>query len=51
MNIIQMQDDLKGLPDQELVNEVQNPSGVAPVYLLLGELQRREKMRAEFAGL
>jgi len=50
MNIIQMQDDLKGLPDQELVNEVQNPSGVAPVYLLLGELQRREKMRAEFAG-
>ena len=23
MNIIQMQDDLKGLPDQELVNEVQ----------------------------
>ena len=50
MNIIQIQDDLKGLPDQELISEVQNPSGVAPVYLLLGELQRREKMRAEFAG-
>ena len=50
MNIIQIQDDLKGLPDQELINEVQAPSGVAPVYLLLGELQRREKMRAEHAG-
>ena len=50
MNIIQIQDDLKGLPDQELISEVQNPSGVAPVYLLLGELQRREKMRAEHAG-
>jgi len=47
VNIIQIQDDLKGLPDQELISEVQNPSGVAPVYLLLGELQRREKMRAE----
>ena len=50
MNIIQIQDDLKGLPDQELIKEVQAPSGIAPVYLLLGELQRREKMRAEHAG-
>ena len=50
MNIIQIQDDLKGLPDQELIKEVQAPSGIAPVYLLLGELQRREKIKAEFGG-
>ena len=49
-NIIQMQDDVKGITTEELVKEVQNPSGAVPVYLLLGELQRREKIKAEFAG-
>ena len=49
-NIIQMQDDVKGITTEELVKEVQNPSGAVPIYLLLGELQRREKINAEFAG-
>ena len=49
-NIIKIQDDLKSLPEKELINEAQNPSGLAPIYLVLGELQRREKVKAEFAG-
>ena len=47
-NIIKIQDDLKSLPEKELINEAQNPSGLAPIYLVLGELQRREKVKAEF---
>ena len=48
MNIIQLQDDLKGLPDNALIGYVQNPTGVVPTYLALGELERRTKMREKF---
>ena len=56
-NIIQIQDDLKNLPDQVLVNYVQNPTGTmqgiagyAPSYLVLAELQRRTDMRNRYAA-
>lgn len=47
MNIVKLQDDLKGVPDQSLIGYVQNPSGQVPSYLALSELQRRKKMREQ----
>lgn len=38
MNIIQIQDRLKGVTDQALVSYVENPTGDVPTYLALGEL-------------
>ncbi len=48
MNIIQLQDRLKGLPDNELVSYVEQPMGEVPIYLALGELQRRKEMRERY---
>lgn len=50
MNIVKLQDDLKNVPDNALVNYVQNPSGQVPSYLALSELQRRKKMREQASG-
>lgn len=46
-----MQDRLKGLPDQALVNYVEQPMGEVPIYLALGELQRRKEMRERFQAI
>jgi hypothetical protein len=48
MNIIQMQDQVKGMPTEVLVQNLNNPTGAVPAYLLAGELNRREKMQAEY---
>ena len=48
MNIIQLQDRLKGLPEEALVNYVKNPMGEVPIYLALGEMQRRNDMKARY---
>jgi len=48
MNIIKLQDQLKGLPDQTLTGYVQNPTGEVPTYLALSELQRRKTMREKY---
>lgn len=48
MNIIQLQDRLKGVPDQALVGYVENPTGEVPTYLALSELQRRKDMRERY---
>ena len=48
MNIIQIQDRLKGVDDNALVRYVEQPTSDVPTYLALGELQRREKMRASY---
>ena len=48
MNIIQLQDRLKGLPEDALVNYVEQPMGEVPIYLALGELQRRKEMKERF---
>ena len=48
MNIIQIQDRLKGLPEEALVNYVEQPMGEVPIYLALGELQRRKEMKERF---
>ena len=48
MNIIKIQDQLKGVPDNTLVGYVQNPTGNVPTYLALAELQRRKEMRTKY---
>lgn len=45
MNILQLQDQLKGLSQEQLVREMQMPSGSAPQYLVLSEITRRKKMQ------
>ena len=51
MNIIQLQDRLKGLPEETLVNYVKNPMGEVPIYLALGEMQRRNDMKARYEAI
>ena len=48
MNLLQIQDQLKGLPDNALINYVQNPTGEVPTYLALSELERRKTMRDQY---
>jgi hypothetical protein len=48
MNIIKIQNQLKGVPDNTLVGYVQNPTGQVPTYLALSELQRRKDMRQNY---
>ncbi len=48
MNIIDLQESLKDYPDSKLMNEMQRPSGNLPQFLVLGELQRRKRMRDDF---
>ena len=45
MNIVKIQNSLKDLSDQQLLQTMQ--SGSAPQYLVAGEMQRRKKMREE----
>ena len=48
MNIIQVQDRLKGVSDDALKGYVTNPTGDVPTYLALGEIGRREDVRKEY---
>jgi len=50
MNILDQQDKLKGLSEQQLVSEMQMPSGQMPQYLVLSEITRRKSMRDEMAA-
>ena len=50
MNIIQLEDNLKSLPDNSLQKEMTNPSGMFPQYLVMSEIQRRKEMREDYAG-
>ena len=48
MNIIELQDNLKDLPDSALMQEMQMPTGNMPQFLVLSELKRRKRMRDEY---
>ena len=48
MNIIKLQNMLRGVDDDALINYVQNPQGEVPSYLALSELQRRKDTRAKY---
>jgi len=45
MNMIDIQDKLKNLSEDQLVREMQSPSGAAPQFLVLSEITRRKRMR------
>lgn len=46
-NILQIQDDLKNFSQQQLVAAMQNPTGGAPQFLVLSELNRRKRVKEE----
>jgi hypothetical protein len=48
-NMIQLQDDLKNFSEQQLVREMQMPSGQVPQFLILTELGRRKRMKDDFS--
>jgi len=48
MNIIDVQDQLKNFSENQLIKEMQMPSGNAPQFLVLSEIQRRKRMRDDF---
>ena len=47
MNILELQDTLKNFSQQQLIREMQRPSGQVPQYLILTELDRRKRMEAD----
>jgi len=51
MNIIQIQDRLKGMPKEAIIQYVQNPTGEVPTYLALGELERRKTMENKYSAM
>jgi hypothetical protein len=50
MNILDVQDKLKNLSEQQLVQEMQMPSGSAPQFLVLSEMSRRKRMRDDLTS-
>ena len=48
MNLLEVQDDLKNFSQDQLVKEMQQPSGVAPQFLVLSELNRRKRVKGDF---
>jgi hypothetical protein len=50
MNIVQLQEQLKNFSQDQLVREMQMPSGTAPQFLVLGEIMRRQKMQQDFVA-
>lgn len=49
MNLIEIAEDLKDVPDQYLMQEIQQPTGNFPSYLVVSELSRRKRMREKVA--
>lgn len=49
MSIIIQEDQLKGMPDQALASELENPSGGFPQYLVFAELNRRSDLRKRYS--
>jgi len=49
MNLVEISEMLKGVPDTYLAKHVNSPDGTVPQYLALAELQRRQDMRARFS--
>ena len=47
MNLIQVQDDLKNFSQDQLVKEMQQPSGSTPQFLVLAELNRRRRVKGD----
>ena len=50
LNILELEDLVKGMPDQRLMQEAKNPQGQVPQYLTLSEIQRRADMRKRYSA-
>lgn len=50
MNIVQLTEQLKDFSKDQLVSEMKRPSGIAPPYLVMSELQRRKRMESAHAA-
>ena len=48
MNVLEVQDALKDFSQEQLIKEMQMPSGQAPQFLVLSELNRRQRMKQDF---
>ena len=48
MNVIEVQDGLKNFSEQQLIKEMQQPSGNAPQFLVLSELNRRKRVKGDY---
>jgi len=48
MNVIEIQDNLKNFSQDQLINEMQMPSGNVPQYLVLSEINRRKRMQDSY---
>ena len=49
MNILEIEDMVKGLPDDRLQQEAEMPTGQVPQFLVVSEIQRRADMRKRFS--
>jgi len=49
MNLLEIEDAVKGMSDQQLLREAMNPSGNIPQFLIVSEKQNRDKVRKEYA--
>lgn len=49
MNLLEIEDAVKGMSDQQLFAEAMRPSGNIPQFLIVSEKQNRDKIRKEFA--
>ena len=47
LNMIDTQDKLKNFSEAQLIGEMQQPSGSAPQFMVLGEIDRRKRMRQD----
>ena len=47
-NLLEVEDMVKGFPDQMLFQQAQNPTGEIPQFLLVSEIQRRSNMRKDY---
>ena len=47
LNMIDTQDKLKNFSEGQLIQEMQRPSGSAPQFMVLGEIERRKRIRAD----
>ena len=47
LNMIDTQDKLKNFSEAQLIGEMQMPSGSAPQFMVLGEIERRKRMRQD----
>ena len=50
MNIVEVQDSLKNFSQDQLISEINQPSGMVPQFLVLTELGRRNRIKQDMEG-